>query len=562
MRSATVLACACLLGLLGSCPSRAIQLALSSSDQQLRSRPAGTPASSPGAPPILILALDGVSRSQLYWMIRAGELPNLTDLLGGDGLAHAYFDESLLSTMPSTTMPAWVSAMTGVAPADHGVAGNEYFIREQREFACPAPVSFFDIDPTLAIYTDRYIDRLTQAQTVYEAMREKEPNILIWVTMNHLFRGADRMLLAKHAAYFHIYAELLADKVDRYVRGKHSPTVWAEIDRAAVDVLTSHLARDPLPDVLTLYVAGTDLYAHVADEGPDAARRTYMRTIVDPLIGRVVDKLRARGRLDRLWVIVLADHGHTAVVHDKVHALGTGEGGGPPTVLRAAGFRVRPFRHDVAASDPFSAVLAYGGATAYVYLADRSRCPGPNDVCPWDLPPRYAEDVLPAAEAYFRANRDGTYAPQMKGTLDMILVRRPKPFPEVDLPFEVYVGAGATVPIEDYLRDHPHPTYIDFAERMHDLAVGVRGERAGDIMLLAHDGDMARPEDRYYFARPYHSWHGSPSRQDSEIPLIVANRHHGSDEIGVHVRALLGDRPFLQKLAAVLLAIRSGALGR
>src|SRR5947199_103653 len=90
-----------------------------------------------------LLALSLVAcRAQLYQMLRAGELPHLEALLGGEHLAHAYLDDTLLSTLPSTTMAAWVTALTGVTPAEHGVTGNEYFVRETRTFACPAPVSF------------------------------------------------------------------------------------------------------------------------------------------------------------------------------------------------------------------------------------------------------------------------------------------------------------------------------------------------------------------------------------------------------------------------------------
>src|SRR6185312_9454613 len=130
-------------------------------------------------------------------------------------------------------------------------------------------------------------------------------------------------------------------------------------------------------------------------------------------------------------------------------------------------------KRDVDAHDPFDAVLAYGGAMAYVYLADRSLCPGPHDVCAWDRPPRYREDVLAAAEAFRVENETG---PDMKGMLDMILVREPRAYREIDRPFEVYVGDGATMPVEDYLRAHPHPTYVAFAERLRELAVGLHGE--------------------------------------------------------------------------------------
>ncbi len=540
-----------ILTALTGCAVNAAKLVVSGDEHDLRSRPAGGKPSSQRAAPMMVLALDGVSRDLLYDMIRAHQLPNFSALLGND----AYFDESLLSTLPSTTMPAWVTTMTGVGPAEHGVTGNEYWIRETQTFACPAPVSFNDSNPTLAIYTDRYLDKLVEVPTVYERMRAKDPDILIWVAMNHLFRGADKLLMAKRT----LIAKALIGLVDiPKSKAKTSRKVFAALDESAIDAVVDHLRAPTLPDVMTVYLSGTDLYAHVADEGPDDARRAYLREIVDPALGKLVGKLRDRGMLDRMWTLVVADHGHTAVVHDKPHALGANAG--PPEVLKAAGFRVRPFKKDVAAAEPFSAVLAYGGATAYVYVANRAQCAGDLDACSWKLPPRYEEDVIAAAEAFHKNDVDGSIAPQMKGALDMILVRKPRPYAEVDLPFEVYVGDGKTMPLEDYLREHPHPTYIAMVERLRDLAVGVHGERAGDIMLLAHNGDKDQKDERFYFAQEYRSWHGSPSRADSEIPLIVANHHHSSARIGAWVRKVLGDRPAQQKVSDLMLGLQAGAL--
>jgi hypothetical protein len=546
-----------LAAILAGCSSKIVALATGDSDQILRHRPPGTPASSPGGAPVLIIALDGVNRDLLYAMLRAGELPHLEELLGGDELAHAYLDDHVLSTLPSTTMAAWVSAMTGVTPAEHGVTGNEYFIRETRELACPAPISFTDTDAVLSVYTDHYLDRLVQAPTVYERMRQREPDIQIWVAMNHLFRGADHLLIAEKSEIAEAFAGFIEHAVAGAMKVTPTPTMYERLDAVALDTVVSHLAKDPLPDVLTLYISGTDLYAHVAEEGPDRARREYMH-LIDGKFGEIAEALRKRGRLDREWVVVLADHGHTPVL--PAHALG-GEDGAPPAVLRHAGFRLRPFQRHVTDRDPFNAVLAYGGPMAYVYLADRTSCPGPHDPCAWQQPPRYGEDVLPAAEAFYRANRDGAYDARMKDTLDLILVRHPRPYPEVDLPFEVYVGDGQTQSIEDYLTEHPHPTYVAVVERLHDLAVGIHGERAGDILLLAHDGDVDRIDQRFYFAHPYHSWHGSPSYRDSEVPLIVANRHHDAASIGRWVRPRLGDRPYLERITDLLLGLRAGALG-
>ncbi len=69
-----------------------------------------------GVPDILFLAMDGVDRDLLYDMLRAGELPELAALLGGAGnnFEHAYFEDLLQSTLPSSTGVSWATMMTGV----------------------------------------------------------------------------------------------------------------------------------------------------------------------------------------------------------------------------------------------------------------------------------------------------------------------------------------------------------------------------------------------------------------------------------------------------------------
>jgi len=523
----------------------------------LRKREPGSRPNAPETPPLLVLAMDGVSRDLLYDMLRGGKLPNLATLIGGQTLEHAYFDDTLLSTLPSSTMAAWVTAFSGVSPAEHGVPGNEYFIRDTRTFACPAPVSFADSAPTLEIYTDDAIGKLTETRTVYDRMRSDSPDALIWVVMSHVYRGADRLIIARRTAIAMAMASFLESFIEKHMTNSDtSRRIYEDLDEAAIEAMIGQLDDGPVPDVLTVYLSGTDLYAHTAKEGPDRARRAYLVEVVEPLIAKLTKKLRARHALANRWIIVTSDHGHTEVLKDDEHALAAS---GPPDVLRGAGFRVRPFRRDVDKTHSFSAVLAYGGAMAYVYLADRSRCAGDDDVCPWEDPPRYEEDVLAAAEAFAQANGADSTVPRMTGSLDMIFVRKPRPVTAIDLPFEVYIGGGKTLPIDDYLKLHPHPTYVALATRMNDLAVGIHGERAGDIVLLAHNGDREDPKDRYYFAAPYRSWHGSPSRVDSELPFIVAHPRERASAIRHRVRGVLGDHPLQQKVADVMLELRRSA---
>lgn len=571
-RASTVVLGSCLLvvassALSGACAAPKVAELVAHGDQrQLRERAAGTPASSPDKPPILYLAFDGVGRDLLYDELRKGKLPRLATLLGGTGGAtgsrfpHAHLEEHLLSTLPSSTMAAWATTMTGKPPAEHGVAGNEYFVREERDFACPAPVSFSDSKPTIEIFTDGYMNKLAGSPTVYERIREKDPNVLVWVAMHDLYRGADELLLTKRAVLAAAFEGAIEVEEKKQVEKKEPRRLYADLDKAVLDTVVDHLGRGPVPDVLTIYLSGTDLYAHVALEGPDASRRAYLEEVVDPHLAKLIDALNARDALARRWVVLSADHGHTQVVHDDAHALSTKDDEDPPGVLKRSGFRVRPFTRHVSEKDDFSAVLAYGGAMAYVYLADRSGCPHEKNVCDWKQPPRYEEDVLAAAQAFYANNQDGSLVAPMRGALDMILTRRPKPYAEVDAPFEVYVGGGKTMPVEAYLNEHPHPTYISMAERLRDLGVGVHGERAGDVLLLAHNGDRDNPMDRYYFAAPYRSWHGSPSKLDSEIPLIVASPLHSSEAIGTWVKGVLGDHPFEQKVTDVLLGLRAGEM--
>jgi len=524
---------------------KVVELVAEGSSRDLRKRPEGAPARSPSHPPLLVVALDGVDRGTLYGMLERRELAGLAGLLG----PHPYREDRFVATMPSSTMAAWTTAFTGVPPGEHGIAGNEFFIREAKRLGAPAPVSFGDSAPTLAIYTDGYLDALRKATpSVYEQMRARDPDVLVWVAMSGVYSGADRLLVTKRSivadAFEHVLVKATASS-RRITRD-----AYAKLDENVVENVVEALEKGPVPDVLTVYLAGTDLYAHVAKEGPDEARRTYLREVVDPALGKLRVRLEQRRMLDDRYVVVTSDHGHTAILEE--HALSPDGEARPRVLLERAGFRPRPLKMET--DESFDAVYTGGGATAFFYVADRSACGG--GACDWRRPPRWREDVVPLAEALFAADRDGALVPELRGTIDMVLTRRPKPWEEVDDPFAVYVGGGDTVPLDRWLAEHPHPSYVDVVARLRDLAVGVRGERAGDVMVLAHNGDREDPQGRYYFAGPYHSWHGSPSRTDSDIPLVVSRRNVPADVLAARVERVLGRERRQQKLTPLLLNLR------
>ena len=480
---------------------------------------------------LLIVAIDGAGRAPLYDLLRAGKLPHLAHLLGGDGLAHAHLDETVLSVMPSTTIPAWASFFTGEPPGVHGITGNEFFAREATWLVAPAPVSFNDHEVVMSVYTDDTAEKYMAVPTIYERMRRTSPGARIWVSMSQFYRGADRILSARRA----VLAEAFLAFVEE-VTGDDPRGTYAQLDDEAMETVDDTIDEDGVPDVLTVYLPGLDLYAHASSKGPDEARRGYLIDVLDPQMERLARKLDERGALADRFVVVVSDHGHTGVPKDDAHALEAEGDDEPPAVLRAAGFRVRDFAYHTGPA--YDTVMAFGGSTAYVYLADRSMCP-PDAACPWARPPRWDEDVLAAAEALHAANR-GT------GWLDLILVRRPRAVAENDEPFLVYQGGGRLAPLGQHLR----PDWVAAEERLADLATGPRGERAGDIMLITREG--------YYFSRPYHSWHGSPTRRDSEVAFIVAHRGRTAAELRAIVSRQLGPAPRLHHAGRAVLALFAG----
>jgi type I phosphodiesterase/nucleotide pyrophosphatase len=508
-------------------------------------------------PSLLILGIDGMKRDVLYNLLENAQLPGLESLLGGrtnGRLAHAYLDRSMLAPFPSVTLTGWASIFTGAPPAVSGIPGNEFFIREQRRFVAPIPCSFYDKEPVLETYTDDYANKLLEVPTVYERLRTQEPEIDISVSVSQFYRGADRLLIAQRSALIDMFYAKAKDIAD----GK-AFAMFEERDRNVLDVVIDEVEDDdhPVPDVLTVYASGTDAYAHAAPEGPDRALQRFMTGKVDKKFAELAEALQKRDAFANRYIVVVSDHGHSEVPHDATTMLSSADQDAPPAVLTGAGFRVRPLQLNVAENDDFDAVLAYQGPIAYVYVADRSKCAKKGAVCDWSRPPRFREDVLKAAQAYFDANRSGRHAPRMKNTLDMILTRRPRPFAEDDLPFEVYVGHGKLVPLKDYLRMHPHPNWIAFESRLRDLAVGRYGERAGDVILVARNGHGAAPEGRYYFSSSrQESVHGSASQQDSEVVMILAHPGRSVAELESIAHGILGRDSRSRQVTDLVLRLR------
>jgi hypothetical protein len=446
---------------------------------------------------------------------------------------HGWAAPGVLSILPSTTYAAWASVFTGQPAARTGVPGNEWFAREEMRFYAPAPVTVTEHEHALEVYSDQLMGRVLRAPTVYE-----RAGVRAYVSLQAYHRGADLLTVPMPSAYGRMITSAAKGAVDEETV---SQEVYEELDGEAVESLVESIERHGPADLQTVYFPGVDLYTHVAQD-PIRDQTRYLREVIDPAVGEVLDAYRKAGALEGTWVMFVADHGHTPVLPDDLHALGTDGDDEPPAVLQQAGFRVRPFQLEVdAEQQDYQAAVAYQGAFAYVYLADRSTCAQAGARCDWNRAPRLAEDVLPVARAFYEASRTGAGVPALRGAIDLVFARPPVPPGQDALPFQVWDGQRL-VPVAEYLAAHPRPELLDLERRLEGLGVGAYGHRAGDVLLLARTGMELPIEQRFYFSSRYHSWHGSPTKQDSEIPLLVVQAATSGAAIRARVQRAAGPR--------------------
>ena len=488
---------------------------------------------------LIIFALDGTTPDQLMQAIRSGSAPNLAGLLGREkqqGLfEHAYAAPRAWSILPSSTIAAWAAIFTGTPPAANGVAGDEWFERETATFRAPVPVSTLDTVDVSKVVSDDLIGTALRTPTLYELVQKKA-----YVSLLSVHRGAALYTTVAPAAFTDFLYFLIRGTLKGIDPEK---TFAASLDFSATQKVIEALDAYGLPDVQVVYFPGIDIFTHVSED-PLVRQVRYLQRVTDKNIGDVLEIYRKKDALKGTYVIVISDHGQIPTLDEDRHKLSTDDEHSPFALLKRSGYRVRKPLLTLGELDTdYQAVLAYQGFMAYVYLADRSTCEQEHQPCDWPKPPRFKEDVLPALQAFDKANRSGELVPELKGTIDLIFGREPAPTNQAAKPFQIFDGQKL-VPIGDYLNRNPRPDLIDLERRMQWLGAGPYGHRAGDILLLAKACTQLPIEQRFYFASvSHHTWHGSACEQDSRIPFILAQAGGNGERMRALMRKFAGEVP-------------------
>jgi hypothetical protein len=485
----------------------------------------------PGLQPerVVIIDVDGLRADVYHQALEEGGLEHFARLVGPPDQPTAHH-VPVLSVAPSITFAAQASIVTGAHPARHGVPGNECFDRLGR-ISDGVPRHFgFDIGDTLAVddavavFSDGLADRLLNPDTptIYESAAARGKSSLV---AYHMYaRGAQTVIrpdLVKIARFAKLTGRLGLE-AGRY-------------DAGMLDRLLGALRRaDSKPDLIMVYFMGLDHHSHL--HGPDT-QASYLREVVDPQVGRLLDELAALNLFEGTLFVILSDHGQLATPGDDARTI-------------RLGF---PFGLDLHArpgEDPnVDAVVGLNGGLAQVYLRHRHG--------EWSAVPRFEQDVLPVAQAFHEMNETGKYRQELQGTLELILIRDAAGAGSWEVGYQAYLGDGQTQPLADWLRDHPGYPYADAANRLKWAASSM----SGDLILAA------RAEEGYYFGKPgLKGVHGSLHRGDSAAVLTFALPSGSSAEVDwLHegVDRVIGDRcaaegdrqPSIADMAPVLRAL-------
>ena len=191
----------------------------------------------------------------------------------------------LVPVFPTKTFPNHYSLVTGLHPEAHGIVGNS--MRD--------PGRLVDGQPARFSLSDR--DALADSR-----WWGGEP---IWVT-------AERQGVPTGTVFWPgSEAEI----------GGVRPGRWLPYDgempyAARVDTALAWLDAPDPPRLVTLYVEAVDDAGH--RYGPDAPEVGAAIARVDSALARLVDGLRQRGRLDQTSLVVVSDHGMTALSPSRV----------------------------------------------------------------------------------------------------------------------------------------------------------------------------------------------------------------------------------------------------
>ncbi|MBL8849043.1 MAG: alkaline phosphatase family protein [Planctomycetaceae bacterium] len=267
---------------------------------------------------VVVFYVDGLRPDVIREMAALGHLPNIRRqfLENGAWVEHAF------TAFPSDTITSNGTMWTGCFADRHGIKGQVSFSRRRLDAQ-----SFLDpfgpqrsaqwLSPSGADLALRSSQATAIGLTLGTDARDE------WLDLRHssvppLYellrnRGHD-WAVGMLPVMTEVPPPLWSRSMARYMPYFQAQKAWEYMDDANADYAIRGLLARREP-VTIIWLPETDSCSHKCSRGQfGVARRTIAR--VDELVGGIVEELRAQGRLESTYLLMVSDHGHVGG-HDR-----------------------------------------------------------------------------------------------------------------------------------------------------------------------------------------------------------------------------------------------------
>jgi hypothetical protein len=413
-----------------------------------------------------------------------GDLPSLATLRSEGGL------HTVTSVFPSVTGPAYAPFLMGRSPGPVGLPGLRWFDRAREVCTFPDYTRSYvghqmrhvdtDLDPAAPTIFEICPDSVAALSVIFRGLRRERRIGGVGLTT---LRDALR------AAGTHFRGD---------VRG------WLDIDRETCERVM-RVVRSQRPRFVFTALTGVDKASHAS--GHDAAVVVDALRIVDDMAARIRGDAERRGDWPDTLLLVVSDHGHSAVrEHEDL-----------VKVVEQAGHRVvaHPWVFTI---DPDAAVMVSGNAMAHIYvdLARRVR--------PWwpALAPRWRALADALLE---RPSVDLLILPHGEDRSEVRARGRGSAFVERSGARFAYradsgdpLGIGRDLDGVDANAAYEATIATDYPDGVVQIARLAGARRSGELILSASRGWDFRAR---YEPIPHVSSHGALHREHMLVPLLV-----------------------------------------
>lgn len=231
------------------------------------------PASAPTAHRVVLVSLDGF-RADYINRPPAVRLRALA--------ARGVRAERMIPAFPSKTFPNHYSIITGLYPEHHGIIANVMYDA--------AIGKTFTLADTAVTHDPRWWGG--EPLWITAERQGKKAASFFWV-------GSDISIKGQRPTWYRTYDSRVPGRV----------RVKTVLDWLAMPAATG-------PSFISLYFNETDDAGH--EYGPDAPQIDSAIAKVDTMIGALVDGIAARGLSEQVDIVVVSDHGMTALAPDRV----------------------------------------------------------------------------------------------------------------------------------------------------------------------------------------------------------------------------------------------------